>query len=194
MKAAFKLSEHCRKWYLCDYVMVCSHWTTPSPTKIPRLTTIIMGPTVISWALHTAPRPYHWCDWLISAISSVSLHLSFLVSLSVNIPLVRSWTKCLLFGFNCKLKRLLYFTELTNHFSSEYHKIITSSCVAMGVNTLSNFMRLLPGARTSWSFGNSRQFGIESSRRHRQKTRMLPLISCNYKLMERGNNCTKAFH
>ena len=54
-----------------------SHWTTPR--TIPRL-------TVICGALHTALRPFHWCHWLLIAISSVSLHISFLVSRSVNIP------------------------------------------------------------------------------------------------------------
>ena len=34
--------------------------------------------------IHTAPRPYQWCLWLLLAISSVSLHKSFLVSLRVN--------------------------------------------------------------------------------------------------------------
>ena len=61
-------------------LIVCSHWTTPR--TIPRLTTIIMSSTVTCRALHTAPRPCYWCHWL--PFSSVSLHISFSVSLSVN--------------------------------------------------------------------------------------------------------------
>ena len=66
-------------------LMVCSHFTTQRTIARPRLTMIIMGSTVICRALHTALRPCHWCHWPMLAISSVLLHLSFLVSLSVNI-------------------------------------------------------------------------------------------------------------
>ena len=65
--------------------MVCSHW--PTLRTIPRSTTIIMGSTVICRALHTAPRHCHWSHWLLLITLLVSLHISFLVSLSVNIPL-----------------------------------------------------------------------------------------------------------
>ena len=44
--------------------MVCSHWTTLRMIPRPRLTTIIMGFTVICRALHTALRQYQWCHWL----------------------------------------------------------------------------------------------------------------------------------
>ena len=54
--------------------MVCSHWTILR--TIPKLTTIIMGSTVICRALHTARRPCHWCHWLLLVISSVSLYRS----------------------------------------------------------------------------------------------------------------------
>ena len=66
--------------------MVRSHWTTLRTIPIPRPTTIIMGSNVTRRTLHTALRPCHWCHWLLLVISLVSLHISFSVSLSVNIP------------------------------------------------------------------------------------------------------------
>ena len=62
--------------------MVYSHWSTPGTIAIP--TTIIMASTLICRVFHTALRPCHWCHWLLLVISSVSLHISLSISLSVN--------------------------------------------------------------------------------------------------------------
>ena len=80
--------------------MVCSHWTTPRMRLRPRPITrmILMGSTIICRTLHTAPRPSHGCHWLLLAISSVSLHISFSVSLSVSKALLAAMFKK--FGYN----------------------------------------------------------------------------------------------
>ena len=63
--------------------LVFSHWVRPRQRDWLKWHTL----NCIK-VFTTAPMPYQWCHWLLLAISLVSLHILFLVSLTVNPPFV----------------------------------------------------------------------------------------------------------